>query len=174
MRTALSGLAAHPAPHRLSQGWQTITLALTLALSRRASAPRGCTSSSSAKVAISGCSICCTRTSRSSSGSWKAVGPCAEKQEVARFLEELPERFPVYQAIAEEFSVVDDDRVVVEGRMRWMDDDRVLRDDSMIWALEFRDELLYRSSPARSLSEAHAILAAGGRPAEEEAKDGGR
>ena len=96
------------------------------------------------------------------------------KEEVARFLEELPERFPVYQAIAEEFRVVDDDRVVVEGRMRWMDDDRVLRDDSMIWALEFRDGLLYRSSPARSLSEAHAILVAGGRPAEEGAENGGR
>ncbi len=96
------------------------------------------------------------------------------KEEVASFLEELPERFPVYQSVAEEFSVVDDNRVIVEGRMRWMDNDRVLRDDSMIWALEFRDGLLYRSTPARSLSDAHAILAAGGHTADTGSRDRGR
>lgn len=83
------------------------------------------------------------------------------KAEVARFLDELPEMFSVYQAVAEEFQAVDDERVVVEGRMRWMADDRVLRDDSMFWALEFRDGLLFRSTPARSPSEAHAILVSG-------------
>lgn len=83
------------------------------------------------------------------------------KHEVARFLDELPERFSVYESVAEEFRSVDDDRVVVEGRMRWMDDNRVLRDDSMIWALEFRDALLFRSTAARSVTEAQAILAAG-------------
>jgi ketosteroid isomerase-like protein len=96
------------------------------------------------------------------------------KEEVARFLEELPERFPVYQSFAEEFRVVDEDRVIVEGRMRWMDNDRVLRDDSVIWALEFRDGLLYRSTTARSLSEAHAVLAAGGQPVADGTRDRGR
>jgi hypothetical protein len=68
----------------------------------------------------------------------------------------------VYETAAEEFHAIDDERVVVEGRMRWMDHDRALRDDSMFCALEFRDGLLYRSTPARSSSEAHAILVAGG------------
>ncbi len=83
------------------------------------------------------------------------------KAEVAAFLDELPETFPVYQTVAEEFEPVDEDRVVVLGRMRWMDEERVLRDDSMIWALEFREELLFRSTPARSVNEAHAVLATG-------------
>jgi hypothetical protein len=42
-----------------------------------------------------------------------------------------------------------------------MDDERVLRDDPMIWALQFRDGLLFRSLSARSVIEAQAILAAG-------------
>jgi ketosteroid isomerase-like protein len=82
------------------------------------------------------------------------------KEEVADFLFDLHESFPMFQSVAEAFRVVDDERVIVEGRMRWMDDDRVLRDDSMIWALEFRDGLLFRSTSARSVAEAHAILAA--------------
>jgi ketosteroid isomerase-like protein len=82
------------------------------------------------------------------------------KDEVTRFIaEELPELFPVYESSAEIFRVVDDERVIVEGRMRWMDEHRVLRDDPTIWALEFRDGLLFRSTSVRSLSEAHAILA---------------
>lgn len=89
------------------------------------------------------------------------------KDEVAGFLDELPTMFAVYQSVAEEFQPVDDERVVVEGRMRWMDKDRVLRDDSMVWALEFRDGLLFRSTPARSVSEAHALLATGRRPGPE-------
>jgi ketosteroid isomerase-like protein len=86
------------------------------------------------------------------------------RQEVAAFLEELPERFPVFEAMAEDFKPVDDERIVVEGRMRWMDAERVLRDDPMIWALEFRDSLLFRSCSARSVIEAQAILAAGAPP----------
>jgi ketosteroid isomerase-like protein len=90
------------------------------------------------------------------------------KGEVARFLEELPTRFALYQSVAEEFTAVDDDRVIVEGRLRWMDDDRVLRDDPVIWAFEFREGLLFRSTSARSVSEAQAILAAGAHSAERE------
>jgi ketosteroid isomerase-like protein len=81
------------------------------------------------------------------------------KDEVAAFLEEVPTRFPVLESVAEEFKPVDEDRIVVEGRLRWMDEERVLRDDPMIWALEFRDGLLFRSTSVRSVSEAHAILA---------------
>jgi ketosteroid isomerase-like protein len=86
------------------------------------------------------------------------------RHEVEAFLDELPAKFSVYESVAEEFHAVDEHRVVVEGRMRWMDDDRVLRDDATYWALEFRDGLLYRSLPARSTSEAHALLAAGASP----------
>jgi ketosteroid isomerase-like protein len=83
------------------------------------------------------------------------------KAEVEAFLEELPSLFSVYETVAEEFQPIDDDRIVVQGRMRWMDDERVLRDDAMIWALEFRDASLYRSTPARSVNEAHTMLATG-------------
>ena len=53
---------------------------------------------------------------------------------------------------------VDDARVVVEGRIRWIDDDRVIRDDPVTWAMEFRDGLLVRFIPARTLIEAETIL----------------
>ena len=39
-----------------------------------------------------------------------------------------------------------------------MDDERILRDDPMIWALEFRDGLLWRSTYAHSVLEAEALL----------------
>jgi len=41
-----------------------------------------------------------------------------------------------------------------------MDNERVLRDDPMIWALAFRDGLVWRSTPAYSVAEAEAILSA--------------
>ena len=56
------------------------------------------------------------------------------------------------------FQPIDDERVVVEGRMRWIDDDRVIRDDPVIWAMEFRDGLLARFVPARTRVEAETIL----------------
>ena len=68
---------------------------------------------------------------------------------------------PVYEATDEQYHAIDDERVVVEGRLRWMDDDRTLRDDPAIWAIEFRDGLLYRSIAVRSLAEAEAVLSAG-------------
>jgi hypothetical protein len=44
--------------------------------------------------------------------------------------------------------------------MRWMNEDRILRDDPVILALEFRDGLLFRSTPAQSVLEAQAMLSA--------------
>jgi hypothetical protein len=55
-------------------------------------------------------------------------------------------------------TVLDDTRVVVEGRLRWIDDERVIRDDPVIWAMEFRDDLLYRFIAVRSMLEAEAVL----------------
>jgi len=60
------------------------------------------------------------------------------------------------------YQALDDDRIVVEGRIRWIDDDRVIRDDPVTWAMEFRDGLLIRAIPARTLVEAETIL--GGAP----------
>ena len=64
----------------------------------------------------------------------------------------------LYEAVASSFHPLDDARVVVEGRIRWIDDDRVIRDDPVTWAMEFRDGLLVRFIPARTLIEAETIL----------------
>jgi ketosteroid isomerase-like protein len=77
---------------------------------------------------------------------------------VERFVEATALSRAVYEATAAEFHPLDDQRVVVEGRMRWMDDERILRDDPVVWALEFRDGLLWRSVTARSVAEAQAAL----------------
>ena len=66
----------------------------------------------------------------------------------------------VYETVAEIYRPLDEDPIVVEGRIRWSDEERVLRDDPMIWALEFKDGLLYRSAPAQSVLEAEAMLSA--------------
>ena len=68
---------------------------------------------------------------------------------------------PVFQAADDRYLPLDDERVVVEGRLRWMDGERMLRDEPAIWAIEFRDGLLYRSIAVRSVAEAEALLAAG-------------
>ena len=81
------------------------------------------------------------------------------RAQLSSFLEQISSVFHEVQAAA--FRPLDDRRVVVEGRVRWMDADRVLRDDPMIWALEFRGGLLARSHPAQSVLEAEALLAAG-------------
>ena len=80
------------------------------------------------------------------------------REALGTFLDELGEMF--FESHADVFRPFDEERVVVEGRIRWMDDDRILRDDPMIWALEFREGLLYRSTPAQSVLEAEALLAA--------------
>lgn len=64
----------------------------------------------------------------------------------------------LYEATADVYIPLDDRRVIVEGRMRWIDDERVIRDDPVVWALEFQDELLIRFVPARTVVEAETIL----------------
>jgi SnoaL-like domain len=64
----------------------------------------------------------------------------------------------LYEAVVTSYHALDDHRVVVEGRIRWIDDDRVIRDDPVMWAMEFRDGLLVRFIPARTLVEAETIL----------------
>lgn len=87
------------------------------------------------------------------------------RSDVARFIE--TEVAPnLFEASTEVFTPLDDDRVIVEGRVRWIDDERVIRDDPVIWAVAFRDGLLLRFLAARTLIEAEAAL---GRPAESEA-----
>jgi hypothetical protein len=66
----------------------------------------------------------------------------------------------LFETSAEVFDPLDETRIVVEGRIRWLDEERVLRDDPMVWALEFSDGLLRRSTPAHSVIEAKTILAA--------------
>ncbi len=75
---------------------------------------------------------------------------------VAAFVRAISDRF--YEAVAEVYRPVDERRIVVEGRMRWTDEDHVMRDAPMIWALEFRDGLLFRSIPAQTALEAESIL----------------
>jgi len=81
------------------------------------------------------------------------------RAEVEAFLDEISDEF--VELVAEECTPLDDERVVVEGRRRWIDEERVLRDDPMILAMRFRDGLLWRSTPAQSVVEAEAILSAG-------------
>ena len=78
------------------------------------------------------------------------------RDEARVFLDEIADEF--IELVAEEFTPVDGERVVVEGRRRTIDDDRILRDDPMILALVFRDGLLWRSTPAQSIAEAEALL----------------
>ncbi len=82
------------------------------------------------------------------------------REEAARFISETVAE-SLYEAVPELYVPLDDTRVAVEGRMRWIDDDRVIRDDPVVWALEFRDELLLRFLSARSLLEAESLLASG-------------
>jgi ketosteroid isomerase-like protein len=77
---------------------------------------------------------------------------------VAAFVEESAARF--HETHPDVFRPLDDERIVVEGRMRWMNEERILRDDPVILALEFRGGLLYRSTPAQSVLEAQAFLSA--------------
>lgn len=83
----------------------------------------------------------------------------AGREAVASFTENIV--FPsLYEAVTDSYTALDDTRVVVEGRIRWIDEERVIRDDPAVWALEFRDGLLLRFLPARSTREAETLLAA--------------
>ena len=66
----------------------------------------------------------------------------------------------LYEIVPDVYTPLDDDRVIVQGRMRWIDDERVIRDDPVVWAMEFRDGLLLRLVPARTPIEAETILLA--------------
>ncbi len=77
---------------------------------------------------------------------------------VVAFAREQSDR--LFETNAEVFEPLDETRIVVEGRIRWLDEERVLRDDPIVWALEFSDGLLRRSTPAHSVMEAKMILAA--------------
>lgn len=78
------------------------------------------------------------------------------RDEVAAFLDQISGTF--YETHADVYRPLDDSRIVIEGRVRWMDEKRILRDDPIIWALEFREGLLWRSTPAHSVLEAEALL----------------
>lgn len=79
------------------------------------------------------------------------------RSDVVRFVEErLADS--LYEATTSAYRPLDDERIVVEGRIRWIDDERVIRDDPVTWAMEFRDGLLVRFVPARTLVEAESIL----------------
>lgn len=79
------------------------------------------------------------------------------KAESGEFMREvLPDS--LYEATTSAYLPLDDNRIVVEGRIRWIDQERVIRDDPVTWAMEFRDGLLVRFIPARTQVEAETIL----------------
>jgi hypothetical protein len=80
------------------------------------------------------------------------------KPAFARFVEETLGP-TLHDAIASRYRPLDEERIVVEGRIRWMDEEHVLRDDPVMWAMSFEDGLLIRFVAARSLVEAEATLA---------------
>jgi ketosteroid isomerase-like protein len=79
------------------------------------------------------------------------------RAEALRFIEETVAP-SLYDASIEVYTSVDDDRVIAEGRLRWIDEERVIRDDPVVWALEFRDGLLLRFVAARTTLAAEAVL----------------
>ncbi len=90
----------------------------------------------------------------------KAVQPghvVRGRDDFIRFMEQEFDRH-LWEAAAHVFTPLDENRVIVEGRVRWFDDENVLRDDSRIWALEFCDGFLLLSAPASSIAEAEMIL----------------
>ncbi len=78
------------------------------------------------------------------------------RDEVAAFVREISGRS--YQTVAWVYTPVDESRIVVEGRIQWTDDERVLRDDPVIWALEFCDGMLLRSTTAQTVLEAESVI----------------
>jgi SnoaL-like domain len=81
------------------------------------------------------------------------------REAVTRFMQEIVAA-SLYEVVPDVYTPLDDERVIVEGRMRWIDEERVIRDDPVVWAMEFRDELMLRFVPARSAIEAETILLA--------------
>ena len=64
----------------------------------------------------------------------------------------------LYEAVVSSVHALDEERVVVEGRVRFIDENRVIHDDPVTWAMEFRAGLLIHFVPARTLIEAETIL----------------
>ena len=69
----------------------------------------------------------------------------AGRDAVAELVDSVAGRLCETQAV--EYPL-DDNRIMIEGRLRSLDDERILRDDPMIWAFEFREGLL-RLPPSR-------------------------
>jgi hypothetical protein len=79
------------------------------------------------------------------------------KAEAVEFIQQmLPNS--LYEATTSAYFPLDQNRIVVEGRLRWIDEERVIRDDPVTWAMEFRDGLLARFVPTRTQVEAETIL----------------
>jgi hypothetical protein len=81
------------------------------------------------------------------------------REAVTRFIQETVAA-SLYEVAPDVYTPLDDERVIVEGRMRWIDEERVIRDDPVVWAMEFRDELVLRFVPARTAIDAETILLA--------------
>jgi ketosteroid isomerase-like protein len=81
------------------------------------------------------------------------------REAVAAFVETIVSH-SLYDATADDYTPLDEERVIIEGRMRWIDEERVIRDDPAIWAMEFRDGLVLRFLPARTALEAATLLTA--------------
>jgi len=81
------------------------------------------------------------------------------RADVAQFIQETVAP-SLHEAAVEVYTPLDESRVVVEGRIRWIDEERVIRDDPVVWALEFCDGLLIRFAAARTMLEAETILGA--------------
>jgi len=81
------------------------------------------------------------------------------RADVAEFIQETVAP-SLHEAAVEVYTPLDESRVVVEGRIRWIDEERVIRDDPVVWALEFCDGLLIRFAAARTMLEAETILGA--------------
>jgi len=81
------------------------------------------------------------------------------REAVAAFVESIVSH-SLYDAVADDYTPLDEERVVIEGRMRWIDEERVIRDDPAVWAMEFRDGLVLRFLPARTALEAETLLTA--------------
>ena len=81
------------------------------------------------------------------------------KVDVAQFLRDTIAD-SLHEAVTSTYLPIDEARIVVEGRLRWIDDERVIRDDPVTWAMEFRDGLLARFVPARTRVEAETVLSA--------------
>ena len=79
------------------------------------------------------------------------------RAQVTQFIEETVSQ-QLYEARAEVYVPLDETKVLVEGRMRWIDEERVIRDDPVVWGLAFEDELLICFVPARTLVEAETML----------------